>query len=280
MLWQVRRGLITGRAALQPAAGAGDAAETTAFLARADASTIVGASERAAYKTLINGLVADGLFTGVLDFLYIAATDTEAHANLNLVQSLYNLTKQGSVTHAPDAGYTGDGSTGYFTTGYTPSTAGGAMTLNSASIGVYIRNNRTTPGNLTPICAADATRITYISPLEGAGVAAWDTNGTVFPSTSSATAQGAWIASRTASNSNNLYKNGSSTPVGTNASAPSALVTQPFVIGAYNNNGSIIFHSTDQWAAAFGGRGLSAAECVTVNNRINAYMTALSANIY
>jgi len=251
-------------------------AEVSQFLAR---TTGLDGTHTTAYTTLIDGIVADGNWSK-LDALYIRATDTETNADQNLKSSSYTLTKQGTVTHAADAGSTGNGSTGYFTTGYTPSTAGGAMTLNSTSIGVYIRNNRTTPGNLTPICAADATQITYISPLEGAGSAAWDCNGTVFPSTSSATAQGAWVASRTASNSNNLYKNGSSTPVGTNSSAPAALVTQPFVIGAYNNNGSIIFHSTDQIAAAFWGSGLTGAECVAVNNRINAYLTTFGTNVY
>jgi hypothetical protein len=65
----------------------GDAAETTAFLAR---TTGLDATHTNAYKALINGLVADGVFAK-LDALYICAAQDLATARLNLVSSSFAL---------------------------------------------------------------------------------------------------------------------------------------------------------------------------------------------
>jgi hypothetical protein len=130
--------------------GAGCTAATN-FLARTSG---LSGTETTAYTTMICGLVTDGVITGnlsgatgcgsVLDGLYIFATNTTTTANLNLCGTSYGLTQHGSVTFNADTGYTGDGTTGYFDTGFNPSTAGGNFSLNSASIGSYILTNRTT----------------------------------------------------------------------------------------------------------------------------------------
>jgi hypothetical protein len=99
----------------------GDAAATTAFLVRADAISTVGATERAAYKNLINGLVAAGVLSK-LDALWLFATDTSAHSLLNLVQNAYNCTLITSPTFTADRGWA-PGSGGSLDTNFNPTTA-------------------------------------------------------------------------------------------------------------------------------------------------------------
>src|SRR5882672_3340849 len=135
-----RRIIMTRRAA--------DAPQTTAFLARTSG---LSGTETAAYKVLINGLVADGVFS-LLDALYILATNTTTTANLNLISTSFGLTQTGSVTFSADHGYNGDGSTGFLSTGFTPNVGGTQLTQNSASLGVYVLTNRTTASvNMTDI---------------------------------------------------------------------------------------------------------------------------------
>src|SRR5882672_2331491 len=122
-----RRIIMTRRAA--------DAPQTTAFLARTSG---LSGTETAAYKVLINGLVADGVFS-LLDALYIFATNTTTTANLNLISTSFGLTGATPPTFTVDQGYTGNGTTQFLDTGYVSSTAGLNLTQNNASIGTYLR---------------------------------------------------------------------------------------------------------------------------------------------
>jgi hypothetical protein len=262
--------------------GGGDAAATTAFLARADAITTVGSAERAAYKTLINGLVTDGNLA-LLDALYIFATDTAAHANLNIVQNAFNLTQSGSVTFTIDAGYTGDGTTGYFDTGFNPSTAGGNFSLSSASLGTYILFNRTTPSTSVPIGAVTGSNYTLIQPLASGPVFTGDINSITFPSVANSGTKAAWIITRPVSGGSttlNAYKNGSSTPIFSTADSSSGLPNATLFILALNSSGTQVDFGSDQKGATFFGGGLTGTQAAAINNRINAFMTAFGVNVY
>lgn len=82
--------------------GLTDAAATTAFLARTSG---LDATHIAAYKALINGLVADGVWAK-LDLLQIYATQDQTTANLNLISTSFTASPQNAPTWGADVGYT------------------------------------------------------------------------------------------------------------------------------------------------------------------------------
>ena len=256
-------------------AGNTDASQTTAFLARADAITTVGSTERAAYKKLINGMVSDGDFA-LMDALYIYATDTQAHALLDLTANALNGTTHGTVSFSADHGFTGNSSDFYIDTGYSPSGTKN-YTSSSSSLGVYSLRSRTTGQNWINIGSQNngstiyhalypkfTDNNAYVQYTGNAGAAM-------------ANAQGLSIGVRTSSTAMALWKNGSS--VTTSSSATAALPGNSFYIFCTNNGLNVgAQYTSDQLSAAFmGGGGINVAN---VSSRINQYMTDLGINVY
>ena len=270
-----KKGMGTSSAPYYAVAG-GDAAQTTAFLARTSG---LSGTETNAYKALINGLVSDGNFA-LLDALYIFATNTTTTANLNLISTSFGLTKTGTVTFAADVGYTGDGSTGFLDTGFIPQTGGTNFVLNSASMGSYILTNRA--ANTSIIMSNDnAVTFDIIQPFSAGNVVQWDVNDATFPTAAIASSRQALAITRTASNATAVYANGNTTAIGTSAAASvGPLSGASMVFFARNSNGTKSAFSSDQAAAFFFGGALTATQSVAINNRINTYMTALGINVY
>jgi hypothetical protein len=77
-----------------------------------------GSENASAVTAAVCGMVVDGTWP-LLDALYVFAINSTANANLNWVSSSSGATKVGSVSFSANNGYTGDESTGYFTTGTT-----------------------------------------------------------------------------------------------------------------------------------------------------------------
>ncbi len=251
--------------------------QAAAFLARAPGLNNV---YRRAYAKLINGLVADGVWTK-LDALWVLAAQDATTAALNLTSASFGLTPVNSPAFAPGQGYTGNGSSTTITTGYAPA-SGATYLQDSATIGAYIRNSRgaSNNGNIMGTVNSGGTIQLYISPLQTSTIQ-YDVNQTTFPNVANTDCQGHWIASRTASNLVTLYKNGSS--FGTNANASSATTTltnQLRLISNSTSAGAASGFSSDQLGAAHIGAGLSAAEAAALAFRINAYMAAVGANVY
>jgi hypothetical protein len=261
----------------------------TNFLARTSG---LSTTETNATCNLINGMVADGTITGnlsgatgcgsILDGLYIIATNTTTTANLNLCGTSYGLTAHGSPTFTADHGYTGNGSSAYLDTGFTPSGAGGNTSLDSATIGVYDLSNRAANGGSTEMGSGSGgpTSYTALGVLGSTNTASVEVNGSTFPNvTGVGTSNGLTAISRTSSSAFSLYKNASSTPVGSPSSTASAsMPILPYYILAMSA-GPTNFTS-DQLSAAFFGGGVTGAQYLAISNRINAYMTALGINQY
>lgn len=124
---------LTGIAAALSTSGS-DAAETTAFLARANAVTALDTTHTNAYKALINGLVSDGIFAK-LDILFVFATQSQGVSLLNLVNSTYSASVGASPNFTADRGFKGNSTSGtLISTNYNPSTAGGHFTSSSAHL--------------------------------------------------------------------------------------------------------------------------------------------------
>jgi hypothetical protein len=260
-----------------------DSAELLQFLARITAPS---GARKTAYATLIDGLVADGIWTK-LDALWIIAAAAAATAHTNLKQTSFTLSAVGGVSFAVDLGYTPVTATSdYLNTNYTPTTASGNMALNSGSMGVYILTNDTAGDNASCemgcVLVGDQLVIQtglFSSTWFAFGCNDAGGNAAVGPGTS----RGMWAISRTAASgagAKTAYRNGSSiTSAGTTSTS---MVALPVFIGSNNNNGTTGQGPPNphQYAAAFLGGGLTGAEVTTLSSRINAYMTTLGINVY
>lgn len=253
------------------AAGGADAAETTAFLARADAITTVGATERAAYKALINGLVADGVFAKI-DVMYVFATDTSAHALLNLTSSSFTASLLATnPTFTADQGFTGNG-VGAIDTTFNLATNGTAYTLNSATAAVCLLNNRTTAGNDMAYGSAGPNFLTF-RPLMGSNTYEASINDSNFITSATTTSKGNWLVNRTSSSSVSAYRNGSL--LATTASAVAAVPNSNTVYVLAYAAGGITSPGSDQAAAFMLGGGFSGTDVTNYTSRLSTFMTAV-----
>jgi hypothetical protein len=279
----VRRVLLKAPAVV----ASGDAAETTAFLARTSG---LSGTETQAYKDLINGLVSDshsdgGSIFSHLDGLWIATTKDKTTFNLNLISTSYGLSEAGSTfTFVADDYVSPDDIFAYMATGLTPSSFGGNFSLNSASLFLYQFNARGTAAASCAIAAEDGSassliqlNVTFGSPPN----AFYDVNMANFPAYADAATQGFWLTTRTASSgagAMNFYKNGNTTPVATNTGTSVSLPTNALRLMNGQNGGRGA--SGDRFGAFGIGSRMSATDQQKISNRINAYMTVFGKNVY
>ena len=281
----------TGEYTLQliPAQLGTPASPAANFLARTSG---LSGTETTAYTNLINGLVSDGIITGnllggsgggsILDGLYIFATNSTTTANLNICGTNYGLTSSAAPTFTADHGYTGNGTTMYLDTGFVPSTAGGNTTQNSASFGVYDLTNRAADSSVQLGASASGTIYSYIATRDASTTMNTDLNGASFPSvTSNSVSQGLTSVSRTGAGTISVYKNGSSTALGSPTDSSTGLPTSSYTFFAMNGSiGGATSFTSDQLAAGYFGAGITGAQHLLISNRINAYMTELGINVY
>jgi hypothetical protein len=274
-------GVFQNRVAIDaPMAPPADCSQATTFLARTSG---LSGTETAAYTTMICGMVSDGTWS-LLDALYIFATNNTTTANLNLVSTNFGITQVGTVTFAADTGYTGDSSTGVLNTGFIPASSGINYLQNSASIGVYVLNNRTgSSGNDIEIGSNNGNgSASVIGNVLSFPIYAVNDGGNGY---SISTTRGSFIATRLTSSTSSIYLNGNTTPLAS-GSIPSVAPLGPApvaILGSpISTSPSFSGFSIDQVAAAFLGAGLTATQQQQVSNRINAYMAAMPTpiNVY
>jgi hypothetical protein len=249
--------------------GGGDVAETTAFLARADASTTLTEPYRTAIRNLINGMVADGDFS-LMEFFYFFATDTQTHALLDLTTHAKNGTTHGTISFSAGHGYTGDGSTFYIDSGFVPGTGG--YTATSSSIGVYVAASRTTGQSWQAIGHNSDGAVEFHSVFpkftDGNAYAQFSGNASV----ATTDAKAIWIGVRTSASAQALWKNGTSV-VSNSSATGNAGHDNIFVFAGNNNSTGIVNYSGDQMSIAFAGSG--SINVANVNTRIQTALTAL-----
>jgi hypothetical protein len=248
--------------------GGGVCSQATSFLARTSG---LSGTETTAYTNLICGMVTDGTFS-LLDTLYALATNTTTTASLNLISSSFSLTTSGTCTFTADQGYTGDASSCVLATGYTPSSSGGLMTQNSASVGVCVLNSRTTGEAWVDIGVEGTFSVTgyaYIEPLDTVPAFETDVNGETFGTIANANPQGSWISSRTSSSSIIAYKNGSSFGTISDTSFP----LSSNAITLMSLSGSTF--TGEQVGYGFSGEGLTGTQAGNIFSRLHTFMAAL-----
>lgn len=260
-------------------------AEADAFVARCNASTTLNATHESAYRALIDGLVADGMWAK-LAVLYVFASDTQTHALLNLISSSFNGTAFGTVAFTADHGFAGDGSTFYISTNWTESVNGGSLVTNSAgSFGTYVLTAAdplvVNPGScygsnwayqnaFRPSFTTDhliASNIHNISLLSATGAS---------PNT-----QGMWVTSQSSGTSAKVFKNAVEV-LATTAGTGQAPEIVPYAVFAQaNGSGAEAFQGAGiQQAAFFLGGTLTDADAANISDRLNDYMTVYGINVY
>jgi hypothetical protein len=185
----------------------------------------------------------------------------------------FRIIWNGGVTHTSN-GIVGNGTNGYGETYIQPSTN---LLLNSTHISFWSKTNSTqassnaemgiTDGTLNAslrICSRNGSNQSiYLINDNTAGIATSITDSTGF-----------WIASRTASNSRKLYRNGSSINSSTNASVARSTSTIP-VLGQKTATNTMNHYSIKNFSFASVGTGINDAEALAFYNIVNTFNTAL-----
>lgn len=251
-----------GRISVHPCSPGGGAfvpscAASGAFLARVSGFTL---ASKQAYDFLICGLDANGIgCTDRLDALYVLAAPNVNAWRLNLCGTSGTLT-QTSGTWTANVGWTGNGTTGFLTTGVNPTTYA-RYTLNSASIGGCISASRTTDNTGNMIGADNTVGESFIQPKTNPSSIRSTLNGAVGTSVlvgGIPDASRFWHLSRTDGANAFIYHEGTQAfqmPI-TAVDVPNV----PFYIGATNIGGTAMHFSTDQIAVVFIGGGMSSSE--------------------
>lgn len=197
------------------------------------------------------------------DAFYPLAAEAEQNAYQNLIANAYNLTLAGGAyTFTPNRGFTNTQAGGAYVlaTGFIPSSAGGAMTRDSAHLGIYCHVNQQSNGS--DIGANDGTRVSFIIQRNTSNQVSVRLNtGTSFVVSNSGGADH-FVAVRSASNANQIDKGGAQ--LGTNAQASTGLVQAQI---------NILFSQNQRASIAHFGGSLSAAQ------RVKAYELAAMWNL-
>jgi hypothetical protein len=245
-------------------------AEATALFARM--SVQPDATHKGYINTLIEGLKTDGVWT-LLDVFDVFAADNATDALLNWKSTSFNPTLgNGAMTWTQYEGYTG-ANTKYLDTNFNPTSAAGNFSLNSATAGLYVRNN---PG--TGIISMGASALPAIRMQTRSAA---DACTTVGPNSSTSTTSSATICSthagmtscRRNTNAVSITRNGVS--VGTSTHAPTGL--QNVNINILGNGTSS--SSTEQVSMFYAGAFLDDTKLLALYNRFQTYMTSLGKQV-
>jgi hypothetical protein len=225
-------------------------------------------------RNTIDALKTAGIWT-LLDALWFMAAHDSQAAELNWkAPGSFVLSPQDSPAFTADAGWIGDGSADYISTGFVPSTHGVNYTLNSASFGFYSLTDAQSAGGVDMGARSGLnSNESRILTRSGANTLAprinsgGGTNITVMDSS------GLFTLNRSASNAYQAYRNGSEIGNGTNVST--AVPPVAFYLLATNNNGSAAGFSIRRLAMAFIGASLDATKQGDLSTIVAAYLGGL-----
>lgn len=265
-------GLVGGAAdgAIAPAPMDPDAA------AYFGATGISNPADQAPYLALFAGLKADGLWS-LIDMLYVYAAPTTLAALTDLRVPSRTGAAVASPTFTAWRGYTFNGTTQYVTTGFKPANDGVAMTGTSFGLGVY---ERTDVGATTRAAGAQttSTRNMIVTPRSGGGMISGALNsGQTGLGTYASSLGLTWVETDGADG--RAVRNG--TP-GTPAalSSPGNLLTDREIwVGGYNNAGVLTQPRAAQEALCVAGAKMDNTQAAALYTRVQAFMTAVGANV-
>lgn len=250
----------------------GLSAESFAFISRTSG---LDSAHILAYEALIDGLVADGIWTK-LDVLYVFATQDSTTALLNLISASFTATSVNSPAFAADLGFTGSAAK-YLDSNFNPSTASSPK---------FVQNS-------AHVSAWSVTNLIDSNPIIGMDSAAGETD--IFPRYSSDNnayyrinsagiggvlvdqSVGHYVANRSTSSAVQGYKNGVSVLTNGSATSNAPLNASIQVLGVYHKDSNVHATSSHQCAAVTIGSSLNSTEAANLYNRLLTYMSSVGA---
>lgn len=224
-------------------------------------------------NTLIDALIDAGVWAK-LDALWVTAAHTQQAGNLNWIAPAANTITvgNGAPTFTVDRGWaTLSGANDRLQFNFNPSTQGTNFTQNAASAGYWSR--RAAQHSNNPFGWFDGTDGITLNPRNTSDAIAWRINqAAAVTTTANADGLGFYAINRSASNTIQVYKNGTAGTAATNAST--ALNNHDTQFGQVIGAGS--FQSADMAAAFFGGN-LNATEHANLYAALAAYMDVVGA---
>lgn len=269
--------ILSGTRAASASGGSFDSATTAWVNAVVAAGGAVSPTQKSRVDALIVGLKSDGLFSSN-SRLWITAGESDRKQATIDIMNLTVATEHATPTIGA-GGYTGNGSTMYVDLNTKPSD----YSQFSASYGAYDRTNSTSTGSDVIIGAFDGTVLSDFIPMLGATTFNARINGLGGDSTSGTNSnrQGMYVITTTADTVQAIYKNGNTTPIGTNSKSDQSVATLPNFFGlARDDSGTASSFTSDQIAAWWIGPGLTSTQASNLSSRINTYMTAWGVNVY
>lgn len=233
-------------------------------------------------KTYISTLISAGKshgWWGKLDLFYVFAIGTNStDALLNWKSSGFTATNINSMSWTAYQGFTGNGTNSYLDTAFNGSTDAINYQRNSSSYAVYVRTN--VEAVTADIGAANISAYgsEFFPDFPGLGAYGGVSGLSGDFLVANTDTRGFWNATRTASTTSVLYRNGSSFT--TSGGASTAVPSITFYIGASHRNTSANYFSTRQIAVAAIGGALTASEAANFAADVNAYMTSIGTNVY
>ena len=230
-----------------------------------------------AQNAMVVGLKTDGIWTK-LDVFVMCAIQTSIANIINWKNVLTNNpTWIVPPTFTALQGVQGDGISQYGDTNYSPN-SGVNFTLNSMSLGIYVRNTKTGESS-TDIGCYDGTNLTQLdTKIIGNWVqtaANCNVSNIDFTITNS-NSSGFYNLNRTSSSSINVWHNGTKTTL---SKSSSARPSKTFYLLA-RHDATPVRYSTDQIASYWIGSNLSDTEVANLSSRLNILMTYMGTNVY
>jgi hypothetical protein len=220
-------------------------------------------------NTLVNGLIADGVWAK-LDRLWIFAAENTQSALIDL-KALDQAAEVNSPTFTTNKGYTGNGFTSYINTTFNAATQGVNYTLNSANASVWCNGNLRPPATTAQTGVLSGSSLmdllSYTAVFGPVGLS-FRMNGGGVALTSSSDA-GFFTAQRTGATAIEGFINGAS--AGTGATASVAVVSLPFFVCGRNDDGGLAIPAGDLISVAGYGGGLTSTQMTGYYSRLLGY---------
>ena len=243
----------------------------TQFLSR----VTVDATHQNAYKSLICGLVGDGVWSK-LDTLYVFATQNSGAALQNLVSSSFTASTSSSPTFTADTGYAGNGSSTYIDSNYNVSTNATNYSRNSASL--FAWSTETSVDNGAAVGISDSNDFdVYLQPYSfGASTGAAVNSGSVLtesvPGGYSTAGAGFYTVSRTSGAQVDIYKN--STDLGSSSSNTSVAVPSAHIL--FLAGGGLTSFFGGNLAAGGDGAGLTSSDVSNLYSLLHSFLNTVN----
>ncbi len=254
--------------------GGGNDADAQAFIT---AASITDSTQQSAINTLVTQLKSYGIWTKMKAiYPFVGGTASSHKFNLKDPRDLdaaYRLQFNGGWTHNSN-GVTPNGSNGYARTYF----LGTNLSPNSASYSIYNRSVTPSTKNIIDFgyFRLDSSYISNLFTTYYDGVFGGRVNSWVSPNLPQTSPQGFYNGNRTNSSDINHFKNGTKIMTASESTAGKLQVNYEFHLGCLFINGLYYSDfSTNNYAFAHIGDGLTDTEAIDFHTAVQAYQTTL-----